>query len=150
MQLAPTHIPYEGLVQEFFGLSDISAIPGFPELADALAHFGVPGGVHTLTLASPRCIVFLTRSFQRRAETVRPVGARTAPPGGRVRRGAAVAAVLRGRVPPLPTRTAAGAPQQWRENGRSCEAGETSAAQAGPGHRWATGSTCVNIDVCRM
>lgn len=30
VQLAPTHIPYEGLVQEFFGLADISAIPGFP------------------------------------------------------------------------------------------------------------------------
>ncbi|MFI6106344.1 macrolide family glycosyltransferase [Streptomyces sp. NPDC051310] len=71
VQLAPTHIPYEGLVQEFFGLADISAIPGFPQLAEALADFGVPGGVHTLTLAPPRCIAFLTKSFQRRAETVK-------------------------------------------------------------------------------
>ncbi|WP_405705848.1 hypothetical protein [Streptomyces sp. NBC_00069] len=36
VQLAPTHIPYDGLVQEFFGLEDIAQIPGFPELAGAL------------------------------------------------------------------------------------------------------------------
>ncbi|MFJ3159866.1 macrolide family glycosyltransferase [Streptomyces kanasensis] len=71
VQLAPTHIPYDGLVQEFFGLEDISAIPGFPQLAQALASFGVPGGVHALTLAPPRCIAFFPESFQRRARTVR-------------------------------------------------------------------------------
>ncbi|WP_251055429.1 macrolide family glycosyltransferase [Streptomyces sp. ISL-66] len=71
IQLAPTHIPYEGLVQEFFGFDDIAQIPGFPELAGALAQFGVPGGVHALTLAPPRTIAFFPRSFQRRPETVR-------------------------------------------------------------------------------
>ncbi|WP_282797407.1 macrolide family glycosyltransferase [Streptomyces sp. CC224B] len=71
IQLAPTHIPYEGAVQEFFGLADIAQIPGFSELAGALAHYGVPGGVHSLTLAPPRTVAFFPRSFQRRPETVR-------------------------------------------------------------------------------
>ncbi|WP_411757650.1 macrolide family glycosyltransferase [Streptomyces venezuelae] len=71
VQLAPTHIPYEGLVEEFFGLEDISQIPGFTELSGELAHFGVPGGVHALTLAPPRTVAFFPRSFQRRPETVR-------------------------------------------------------------------------------
>ncbi|WP_455770122.1 macrolide family glycosyltransferase [Streptomyces cinereoruber] len=71
VQLAPTHIPYEGLVEEFFGLEDISQIPGFTELSGALGHFGVPGGVHALTLAPPRTVAFFPRSFQRRPETVR-------------------------------------------------------------------------------
>ncbi|PNV36302.1 OleI family self-immunity macrolide glycosyltransferase [Streptomyces sp. DH-12] len=71
VQLASTHIPYEGLVQEFFGLADIAQIPGFSELSGALAHFGVPGGVHSLTLAPPRSVAFFPRSFQRRPETVR-------------------------------------------------------------------------------
>ncbi|MCX4546674.1 macrolide family glycosyltransferase [Streptomyces sp. NBC_01565] len=71
VQLAPTHIPYDGLVQEFFGLEDIAQIPGFPELAGALEEFGVPGGVHALTLAPPRTIAFFPRSFQRLPETVK-------------------------------------------------------------------------------
>ncbi|MFI6148617.1 macrolide family glycosyltransferase [Streptomyces sp. NPDC051109] len=71
VQLAPTHIPYDGLVREFFGLEDISQIPGFPELAGALDQFGVPGGVHSLTLAPPRTVAFFPRSFQRRPETVK-------------------------------------------------------------------------------
>lgn len=58
VQLAPTHIPYDGLVREFFGLDDIAQIPGFPELAGALEEFGVPGGVHALTLAPPRTVAF--------------------------------------------------------------------------------------------
>ncbi|WP_051338701.1 macrolide family glycosyltransferase [Streptomyces flavidovirens] len=70
VQLAPTHIPYDGLVQDFFGLADISLIPGFPELAQALASFGVPGGVHALTLSPPRCVAFFPKRFQRRAHTV--------------------------------------------------------------------------------
>ncbi|MCY0954782.1 macrolide family glycosyltransferase [Streptomyces sp. H27-S2] len=71
LQLAPTHIPYEGLVREFFGLDDIAQIPGLPQLAGALNEWGVPGGVHALTLAPPRVIAFFPRSFQRRPETVR-------------------------------------------------------------------------------
>ncbi|MFF1778503.1 macrolide family glycosyltransferase [Streptomyces virginiae] len=71
VQLAPTHIPYDGLVQEFFGLEDIAQIPGFPELAGALEEFGVPGGVHALALAPPRTIAFFPRSFQRRPQTVK-------------------------------------------------------------------------------
>lgn len=71
IQLAPTHIPYDGLVKEFFGLDDIAQIPGFPELAGALDEFGVPGGVHALTLAPPRTIAFFPRSFQRLPQTVR-------------------------------------------------------------------------------
>ncbi|MER6778553.1 MULTISPECIES: macrolide family glycosyltransferase [unclassified Streptomyces] len=71
VQLAPTHIPYDGLVKEFFGLDDIAQIPGFPELAGALDEFGVPGGVHALTLAPPRTIAFFPRSFQRLPQTVR-------------------------------------------------------------------------------
>ncbi|MFF4104512.1 macrolide family glycosyltransferase [Streptomyces sp. NPDC001903] len=71
IQLAPTHIPYDGLVKEFFGLDDIAQIPGFPELAGALDEFGVPGGVHALTLAPPRTIAFFPRSFQRLPRTVR-------------------------------------------------------------------------------
>ncbi|MGW7101704.1 macrolide family glycosyltransferase [Streptomyces sp. NPDC054838] len=70
VQLSPTHVPYDGVVREFFGLEDIAQIPGFPELAGALEEFGVPGGVHALTLAPPRTIAFLPRSFQRRAQTV--------------------------------------------------------------------------------
>lgn len=71
VQLAPTHIPYDGAVREFFGLEDIAQIPGFPELAGALEEFGVPGGVHALTLAPPRTVAFFPRSFQRRPETVK-------------------------------------------------------------------------------
>ncbi len=71
VQLAPTHLPYEGLVQEFFGVDEISQIPGHSELAAAVAEFGVPGGVHALTLAPPRTIAFFPRTFQRRPETVR-------------------------------------------------------------------------------
>ncbi|MFD9515756.1 macrolide family glycosyltransferase [Streptomyces sp. NPDC059979] len=70
VQLAPTHIPYDGLVEEFFGLDDITQIPGLPRLARALSEFGVPGGVHALTLAPPRTIAFFPRTFQRRPETV--------------------------------------------------------------------------------
>ncbi|WAU82384.1 glycosyltransferase [Streptomyces sp. Qhu-G9] len=71
VQLAPTHIPYDGVVQDFYGLDDIAQIPGFPELAEALEEFGVPGGVHALTLAPPKTIAFFPRSFQRRPETVK-------------------------------------------------------------------------------
>ncbi|MFF4573134.1 macrolide family glycosyltransferase [Streptomyces sp. NPDC001410] len=71
VQLAPTHIPYDGVVQDFYGLEDIAQIPGFPQLAQALEEFGVPGGVHALTLAPPKTIAFFPRSFQRRAQTVR-------------------------------------------------------------------------------
>ncbi|MEV0990828.1 macrolide family glycosyltransferase [Streptomyces sp. NPDC049949] len=70
VQLAPTHLAYEGVVQEFFGLGDIAEIPGFPELAGALEKFGLPGGVHALTLAPPKVIAFFPRSFQRRVQTV--------------------------------------------------------------------------------
>lgn len=70
VQLAPTHIPYDGLVEEFFGLKDITQIPQYPELANALSACGVPGGVHALTLAPPRTIAFFPRTFQRRPETV--------------------------------------------------------------------------------
>ncbi|MFF3482343.1 macrolide family glycosyltransferase [Streptomyces sp. NPDC002701] len=71
VQLAPTHIPYEGVVEEFFGLDDIAEIPGFPELAGALEEFRLPGGVHALTLAPPKVIAFFPRCFQRRAQTVK-------------------------------------------------------------------------------
>ncbi|MET9504157.1 macrolide family glycosyltransferase [Streptomyces sp. NPDC006622] len=69
LQLAPTHVPYEGMIRDFFDLDDISQIPGFPELAGALAANGL-GSVHELTLAPPRVVAFFPRSFQRRPETV--------------------------------------------------------------------------------
>lgn len=69
VQLAPTHVPYQGLVEEFFGLADISEIPGFPELAAALGAAGLRS-VHELTLAPPQVVAFLPRAFQRRPETV--------------------------------------------------------------------------------
>ncbi|MYW43857.1 hypothetical protein GT346_11090 [Streptomyces sp. SID161] len=71
VQLAPTHVPYDGVVQDFYGLQDIAQIPGFPQLAQALEEFGVPGGVHALTLAPPKTIAFFPRSFQRRPQTVK-------------------------------------------------------------------------------
>lgn len=71
VQLAPTHIPYEGLTQEFFGLEDIAHIPRFPELEAALLAYGLPGGAHALTLAPPQTIAFFPRTFQRRPDTVK-------------------------------------------------------------------------------
>ncbi|MFV0128707.1 macrolide family glycosyltransferase [Streptomyces sp. HMX112] len=70
VQLAPTHVPYQGMIEEMFGLDDISRIPGFPELAAALAAHGLTS-VHELTLAPPRVVAFFPRSFQRLPETVR-------------------------------------------------------------------------------
>ncbi|MGA4954444.1 macrolide family glycosyltransferase [Streptomyces lavendulocolor] len=69
VQLAPTHVPYQGLVEEFFGLADIAEIPGFPELAGAVAAAGLTS-VHELTLAPPHVVAFFPRAFQRRPETV--------------------------------------------------------------------------------
>ncbi|MEU8841535.1 macrolide family glycosyltransferase [Streptomyces roseus] len=70
VQLSPTHVPYEGIVQDLFGLPDISRIPGFPTLAHALDQAGLTTTVHALTLAPSRVIAFLPRSFQRSPETV--------------------------------------------------------------------------------
>ncbi|WP_433544548.1 macrolide family glycosyltransferase (plasmid) [Streptomyces sp. CA-294286] len=69
VQLSPTHLPYDGLVEEFFSRDDLFQIPGVPGLANALAEFGVPGGARAL-LAPPRTIAFFPRAFQRRPETV--------------------------------------------------------------------------------
>ncbi|MGI5479974.1 macrolide family glycosyltransferase [Streptomyces lavendofoliae] len=69
VQLAPTHVPYQGIIEEFFGLGDISEIPGFSQLAGAVAAAGL-SSVHELTLAPPRVVAFFPRAFQRRPETV--------------------------------------------------------------------------------
>nr|WP_035838698.1 macrolide family glycosyltransferase [Kitasatospora azatica] len=70
VQLAPTHLPYEGIVQELLGVADIAQIPGYAQLAAALASHGVTASVHELTLAPREAVAFFPRSFQRRAETV--------------------------------------------------------------------------------
>ncbi|MFC7924591.1 macrolide family glycosyltransferase [Streptomyces cinereoruber] len=71
LQLAPTHLPYEGIVQELLGVEDISHIPGFEQLTAALAAHGVRQNVHELTLAPQQAVAFFPACFQRRAETVR-------------------------------------------------------------------------------
>lgn len=71
VHLAPSHVAYEGVVQEMFGLQDISQIPGFAGLAAALAAHGFASGVHELTLAPEHVVAFFPRSFQRRPDTVR-------------------------------------------------------------------------------
>ncbi|MEE1754055.1 macrolide family glycosyltransferase [Streptomyces sp. SP18CS02] len=70
VQLAPTHLPYDGIVPELLGVPDITHIPGFTELSDALAAHGVTESVHELTLAPRRAVAFFPRAFQRKADTV--------------------------------------------------------------------------------
>ncbi|MGK5628951.1 macrolide family glycosyltransferase [Streptomyces sp. URMC 123] len=71
IHLSPSHVPYEGVLEEMFGLDDVSRFPGFAGLAAALTAHGCAVGVHELTLAPERVVAFLPRAFQRRPETVR-------------------------------------------------------------------------------
>ncbi|NEA72749.1 hypothetical protein G3I68_19045 [Streptomyces sp. SID13588] len=71
IQLAPTHLPYEGIVQELLGVEDIAHIPGFAQLVAALAAHGVSADVYELTLAPRQAVAFFPECFQRRANTVK-------------------------------------------------------------------------------
>ncbi|MFC8368335.1 macrolide family glycosyltransferase [Streptomyces sp. NPDC057239] len=69
--LSPSHLPYDGVLSEMFGVDDLTRMPGFADLERAFTAYGVPGGARTMALAPPHAIAFLPRAFQRRPETVR-------------------------------------------------------------------------------
>ncbi|MFD1831670.1 macrolide family glycosyltransferase [Streptomyces desertarenae] len=69
--LSPSHLPYDGVLSEMFGVNDLTRMPGFADLERGFTAYGVPGGARAVTLAPPRAIAFLPRAFQRRPETVR-------------------------------------------------------------------------------
>ncbi|AVV47360.1 hypothetical protein C6376_08640 [Streptomyces sp. P3] len=67
---SPTHLAYDGIVPEFFGVPGLPQIPGFGKLSAAFAEHGVDSA-RILELVHPEhAVAFLPRAFQRRADTV--------------------------------------------------------------------------------
>ena len=67
---SPTHLTYDGIVPEFFGVPGLPQVPGFTELVGAFADQGVDIA-RVLELARPEhAVAFFPRAFQRRADTV--------------------------------------------------------------------------------
>ncbi|MEU5765655.1 macrolide family glycosyltransferase [Streptomyces asoensis] len=67
---SPTHLAYDGIVPEFFGVPGLPQLPGFGRLAAAFAEQGVDSTrIHDL-VRPEHAVAFFPRSFQRRADTV--------------------------------------------------------------------------------
>ncbi|MCX5266003.1 macrolide family glycosyltransferase [Streptomyces sp. NBC_00199] len=67
---SPTHLAYDGIVPEFFGVPGLPQIPGFGKLTAAFAEHGVDSA-RILELVHPEhAVAFFPRAFQRRADTV--------------------------------------------------------------------------------
>lgn len=70
MLLAPTHLPYEGVLPELYGVPDLSHIPGADMLRMVLAAHGVNESLEELLLAPRQAVAFFPRAFQRNPDTV--------------------------------------------------------------------------------
>ncbi|MFI1258711.1 macrolide family glycosyltransferase [Streptomyces netropsis] len=68
--LSPSHLPYEGLARDMFGVEDLAQTPTYPRLASVLAEYGVRESLDELLNAPHRAVAFLPRAFQRKAHTV--------------------------------------------------------------------------------
>ncbi|MFF2786280.1 macrolide family glycosyltransferase [Streptomyces sp. NPDC058049] len=68
--LAPTHLPYEGILSELYGVQDLSHMPGVGMLRMVLAAHGVTEPLEELLLAPRQAVAFFPRAFQRKADTV--------------------------------------------------------------------------------
>ncbi|SES39141.1 glycosyltransferase, MGT family [Streptomyces sp. yr375] len=67
---SPTHLAYDGIVPEFFGVPGLPQVQGFGELAAAFAEHGVDAArIHEL-VRPEHAVAFFPRAFQRRADTV--------------------------------------------------------------------------------
>lgn len=67
---SPTHLAYDGIIPEFFGVPGLAQVPGFAELVGAFAKQGVDiARVHEL-VRPEHAVAFFPRAFQRRADTV--------------------------------------------------------------------------------
>ncbi|MFD9435765.1 macrolide family glycosyltransferase [Streptomyces sp. NPDC060002] len=70
IQLAPTHLPYEGILPELYGVPDLSCIPGVDILRMVLPARGVHEPLEELLFAPRQAIAFFPRAFQRKPDTV--------------------------------------------------------------------------------
>ncbi|MER6199140.1 macrolide family glycosyltransferase [Streptomyces sp. NPDC001586] len=70
MLLAPTHLPYEGVLPEMYGVPDLDHIPGADLLRMVLAARGVRESLEELILAPRHAVAFFPRAFQRKPDTV--------------------------------------------------------------------------------
>ncbi|MFF8841849.1 macrolide family glycosyltransferase [Streptomyces sp. NPDC015127] len=67
---SPTHLPYEGVIPEMFGVADIYDIEGIPEVEPALAHYGITATAREVAFSHERAVAYFPSVFQRRLETV--------------------------------------------------------------------------------
>ncbi|WP_405014681.1 macrolide family glycosyltransferase [Kitasatospora sp. NBC_01539] len=68
--MSPTHMFYDTLVPEMFGVPRLGDLPGYAELAAAFAERGVSSSrIHDIERAE-HAVACLPRAFQRRADTV--------------------------------------------------------------------------------
>ena len=71
IQLTCTHAYYEGWAEDLFGTPDLSTLPLFAQFAAFVAEFSPHTSVFEFVFpAHHRSLVFIPRTFQRRAETV--------------------------------------------------------------------------------
>ncbi|MFE7929145.1 macrolide family glycosyltransferase [Streptomyces sp. NPDC057456] len=67
---SPTHLAYDGIVPEFFGVPGLPQLPGFARLAAAFADQGIEAARIQDLVRPAHAVAFFPRAFQRRADTV--------------------------------------------------------------------------------
>lgn len=67
---SPTHLAYDGIVPEFFGVPGLPQVPGFAELVAAFAEHGVDSARIQDLVQPEHAVAFFPRAFQRRPGTV--------------------------------------------------------------------------------
>ncbi|MFJ9021611.1 macrolide family glycosyltransferase [Streptomyces sp. NPDC102259] len=67
---SPTHLAYDGIVPEFFGVPGLPQLPGFARLAAAFADHGIEAARIQDLVRPEHAVAFFPRAFQRRADTV--------------------------------------------------------------------------------
>ncbi|MDQ0582000.1 macrolide family glycosyltransferase [Streptomyces rishiriensis] len=67
---SPTHLAYDGIVPEFFGVPGLPQLPGFARLAAAFADHGIDAARIQDLVRPEHAVAFFPRAFQRRADTV--------------------------------------------------------------------------------
>ncbi|WP_256920469.1 macrolide family glycosyltransferase [Streptomyces hilarionis] len=67
---SPTHLAYDGIVPEFFGVPGLPQVPGFAELVAGFTEHGVDSARIQDLVHPEHAVAFFPRAFQRRPDTV--------------------------------------------------------------------------------
>ncbi|MER6256332.1 macrolide family glycosyltransferase [Streptomyces sp. NPDC001584] len=81
IRLSPSHLPYEGVLPEMYGVPDLTHVPELDEARGLLTAHGLNMTLEELLLEPEHAVAFLPRAFQRKPDAVTARAVTYAGPG---------------------------------------------------------------------